>query len=78
MTLSLGMYMYFGTAHGILAPSATGTAGPYASGKLFTSARDGTWHLASATGHHTPVHCSKGIVSFIGLQMCEVRANRPS
>jgi hypothetical protein len=29
MTLSQGMYMYIGTAHGILAPSATGAAKPF-------------------------------------------------
>jgi hypothetical protein len=76
MTLSLDMCMYIGTAHDILTPSATGTAGPYR--KLCTQARDGTWHLAPVTrrGHLTPVHCSKGIVSFIGLQMRDVRANR--
>jgi hypothetical protein len=49
MTLSQDMCMYIGTAHGILAPSATGTAKPLR--KLYTKARDGTWHLAP---RHTP------------------------
>jgi hypothetical protein len=49
MTLSQDMCMYIGTAHGILAPSATGTAEPLR--KLYTKARDGTWHLAP---RHTP------------------------
>jgi hypothetical protein len=76
MTLSQDMCMYIGTAHGILAPSATGTRNHSASFTPKHVTAHGILRPVTRRGHHTPVRCSKGLVSFIGFQMREVRANR--